>query len=188
MDDINTPDSKQPDRRSILKKAGIVGVGIWAAPVVTSITSPAFAQGSPPTGRCIVLTTAARVTGSYTASAFNTLAFGLVGGAEVCANCTNNSAGSGTFEFGPFPAGTGLTFYFEDRGNGPCTTGSCNGRYVCGSGTTHVAVQEVVPQSTYKLYFVDAGCGCGRVDQNALPQAGPGVANIEVTLTLTPAP
>ena len=186
MDDIDTPDSKQPDRRSILKKAGIVGVGIWAAPVVTSITSPAFAQGSPPTGRgCIVLTAESRVTVSYSSSACNTLAFGLVGGPQVCGDCSRTGAGGAVL--GTFAAGSDLRFYFEDNGFGSCCTTdrSCNARYECGSGTTHIGVQKV-SDSTYIVYFVDAGCECERVGQSAPPQAGPGVSNLTVTVTLTP--
>jgi hypothetical protein len=179
--------TESPDRRSLLKKAGVVGVGIWAAPIVTSLTSPAYAQGSPPSGRgCIVLPSASRVTGSYIAGANNTLAFGLVGGAEVCSNCSNNGNSSGTFDLGAFPAGAGLTFYFKDDGGGSCPSPDCNGYYECGSGTTHVAVQKV-SDTVYKLYFVDAGCGCAEVAQDAR-QAGPGAANIDVTLTITPAP
>lgn len=34
-------------RRSVLKRAAVGGAVVWAAPVVTSLTTPAFAQGSP---------------------------------------------------------------------------------------------------------------------------------------------
>jgi hypothetical protein len=180
--------TESPDRRSLLKKAGVVGVGIWAAPVVTSLTSPAYANGSPPSGRgCIVLPASSRVTASWNAAACNSLAFGLVGGPQACSSCED--AGSGTYDFGVFPAGTGLTFYFEDNGFGSCCTigFSCDGRYECGSGTSHVTLEKI-SDSTYKLYFLDAGCECDRAGQNEGPTAGPGVANIDVTLTITPVP
>lgn len=186
-------DGASPDRRTLLKKAGIVGAGIWAAPMVTSLTSPAFAVGSeqPPSAGngCIVLESNANVQVAYTASACNTLAFGLVGGAEVCSNCSNNSAGSGNHDFGTVTAGTGLTFYFEDNGFGSCCTRgySCDARYECGTGTTHVRVDKI-SDTSYKIYFLDAGCECARVAQDASPSAGPGSANIEVTVTITPQP
>jgi hypothetical protein len=34
-------------RRSVLKKAAVGGAVVWAAPTITSMTSPAFADGSP---------------------------------------------------------------------------------------------------------------------------------------------
>lgn len=34
-------------RRSVLKKAAIGGAVVWAAPAITSLSSPAFADGSP---------------------------------------------------------------------------------------------------------------------------------------------
>ena len=185
--------AERPDRRSLLKKAGVVGVGIWAAPVVTSLTSPAYAQGSPPSGSgCIVLERAANVTVSWVANACNTLAFGLVGGTQFCSNCSNNSGGGGTAPLGSLPAGTDLTFYFEDNGFGSCCNQgrSCNGRYVCGSGTTHVTAVKN-SDSQYTIYFVDAGCDddsnqvCDRVAQDSPPTAGPGVSNLTVTVTLT---
>jgi hypothetical protein len=178
---------QQPDRRSVLKKAGIVGVGIWTAPAITSISSPAFATGSPQgADGCIVLDSAAHVSLTYTANACNTLEFGLVGGQVVCTNCANNSAGAGSADLGDFPAGATLRFYFEDNGFGSCCTFgvSCNGRYECGTGTTHIGTQRV-NSSTYKIYFVDAGCNCDRVAQDAEPQAGPTARNIEVTVTLS---
>ena len=40
-------------RRSILRKGGLVGLGVWAAPVVTSLATPAVAgTGSPPPAGC----------------------------------------------------------------------------------------------------------------------------------------
>jgi hypothetical protein len=34
-------------RRSVLKKAAIGGAVVWAAPAITSLSAPAFAEGSP---------------------------------------------------------------------------------------------------------------------------------------------
>jgi hypothetical protein len=48
------PDQARPDlrdglsRREVLKRAAIVGGVAWAAPVIQSITTPAFAQVTPP--------------------------------------------------------------------------------------------------------------------------------------------
>lgn len=195
MDDVTIADATgQPDRRSVLKKAGVVGLGIWAAPVVTSISSPAYATGSPPTGAgCIVLESAANVSITWAANACNTLTFGLVGGAQACTNCSNNSAGSGSHDFGNFPAGAALNFYFDDNGFGSCCNGNlnCNGHYECSSGTTHIGVQKI-SDTQYRLYFADAGCDfngdsvCDRVAQDSPPQAGPGAANMTVDVFITP--
>ena len=41
------PDEAAPSRRLFVKGAAAAGIGIWAAPVITSMTSVAGAQGSP---------------------------------------------------------------------------------------------------------------------------------------------
>lgn len=45
MDPIDTP-TADVSRRSVLKKAAVGGAVVWAAPVITSLSSPAFAAGS----------------------------------------------------------------------------------------------------------------------------------------------
>ena len=44
------PDEAAPSRRLFVKGAAAAGIGVWAAPVITSMTSVAGAQGSPACG------------------------------------------------------------------------------------------------------------------------------------------
>jgi hypothetical protein len=182
------------DRRNLLKKAGVVGVGIWAAPVVTSITSPAFATGSGQPGGgtdspCITLTGDTHVTVFVEGSACNQLELGIVGHGAACTDCVN---GTGTqtesYDYGVISGGQTLTVYMADNGFGECCTFgySCHARYDCASGGNHVAAVHTSP-TQYDIYFIDAGCDCERAGRDQGPQAGPTNKNLHARFTLTPA-
>jgi hypothetical protein len=175
--------TESPDRRSLLKKAGVVGVGIWAAPVVTSLTSPAYAEGSPPAGRCIVLSESHTVTATISLiAACNSLSFGLASPSTqaVCAPCSPGSSAN----LGAFPAGTELVFYMEDAGD--CC--GCPERVTCHDGNKSRVIQD--SPTSYRVQFRDNGCYCGPGCQGFCP-LGPGSSNIsegvnlEATITLS---
>ena len=179
MSDTVGPDERpeQQDRRSILKQAGIVGVGIWTAPLVTSITSPAFAQGSeqpPPVGGgpCIVLprTASASVIVNFVA-ACNSLNFGLQSpnNQPVCTGCTGGEAAN----LGSFAAGTELVFYLQDTAN--CC--GCPRTYIC-NDTQNSRVTKI-DDSTYVVEFRDNGCSCA--DESNISEG----TNLQATVTLS---
>jgi hypothetical protein len=187
---------EQPDRRSILKKAGVVGVGMWAAPVVSSITSPAFAQGSdqpgggdPPDDNSVCPITVdvagLSITISVTAGACNTLQFGTDQLGLVCDDCVDDPPTERTQVFtGTFPVGYALNPYMLDRGslNGSCcTSGDCNTRYDC-STPAHFRTVKDGPNS-YSVYVSDAGCGC--TGNTAVPSPGnPATYNLKATIVI----
>ena len=155
--------AEKPDRRSVLKKAGVIGVGMWAAPVVTSITSPAFAQGSaeppppPGGGPCLVLPRAASASVVVnTVIACNTLNFGLQSpnNQPVCTGCSGGESAN----LGSFAAGTELVFYLQDTAD--CC--GCATTYTC-RDTKNSRVTKV-NDSTYLVEFRDNGCACGTSD------------------------
>jgi len=155
MSDDATPHG--PDRRSVLKKAGVAGAAIWAAPVVTSLTSPVYAAGSPPpsgaTG-CVVLEQAATVSVQVVSyGACNTLGFGLQAPQtiEVCRPCGPGSSAV----LGSFPTGTDLVFYLDD----PADCCGCPERYACGDSDNARVTKESA--TSYLVEFRDNGCACG---------------------------
>jgi hypothetical protein len=175
MGDVRTD---QPDRRSILKKAGVVGVGVWAAPVVSSITSPAFAQGSPAGLGCTPFAQRSTVSARIVAkSATNQLEFGLQGGGAVCTSCT----GGETHDFGEFAGGTELVWYLTDHGNG-CGGQPCNVTYVCTDASQATVYSD--GSGGYDIYFADAFCDCQGT--RGTPPFGPGNYNLHAHVTITP--
>lgn len=193
MDEIGTVhQSGLPDRRSVLRKAGLVGAGIWAAPVVTSFTSPAFAQGSPDSGGgddnslCPITVDVAGTTVTATvetAGACNTLQFGVDPLGLVCDDCVDQSGAQRTATFnGTFPVGYALTPYMLDRGNlhgSCCSSSDCNTRFDC-TDSQHTFVVKLGPND-YRVYFVDAGCNCA----GNSTQAGPGASNLTARVTIS---
>jgi hypothetical protein len=173
MSDIVEPDDgpRRLDRRNVLKKAGIIGVGMWAAPIVTSITSPAFAQGSPRSTSCILLTEDHDVSAVITQyGACNTLEFGLQSPTSqvVCSPCSVGSSAT----LGSFAAGTELVFYLND----PADCCGCPQRYTCNDSKNARVIQD--SPTSYRVQFRDNGCGCGSSDISE------GV-NLEATITLS---
>ena len=198
-DTTDLPDAgnaaESPDRRSLLKKAGIVGVGVWAAPVVTSLTSPAYADGSPrpdpdpdpgDDSLCPITVDVAGTSITVTIvskSAFNSLEFGVTPLGSPCTNC---ATGDGQTYTGSFPVGFELRPFLVDHGNNPgtgtggtCSFEDCNTRFEC-TNSQHVAVVKNGPND-YSVYTTDAGCGC--TGNNS--QAGPGVSNLTAHITIT---
>jgi hypothetical protein len=185
MADVN--DGAEPtggfDRRRVLKGAAAVGAGLWAAPVVTSLTSPASAgtEGSPeppggdfprPSSCPIVLTEEATVTATVDfVVACNSLGFGLESPNTV-AVCTGCSGGESQV-VGTFPAGTELVFYLND----PADCCGCPRRYLC-DDTQNARVTQTGP-STYRIEFRDNGCSCS--DGSNISEG----TNLQATITLS---
>jgi hypothetical protein len=180
----DTP-SQGPDRRSVLKKAGIAGVAVWSAPAITTLTSPAFAQGSPPVvgpddtgGVCAPLTRRVQTVqvDLTLASANNQLEFGLQGpgGGTVCTDCDSQPGASATF--GPFDAGETLTFYMKDFGLG-CGQPGCEFTFTC-DDTQHSRVSG--SGNSYLIEFRDAGCECNPAGTSITEGS-----NLKATITFT---
>jgi hypothetical protein len=175
VDDTST---SAPDRRSILKKGAIVGAGIWAAPVVTSITSPAFAAGSGqpgPTGGCITLSSAASVTATVTKyQACNQLEVGLQSPTQqaVCVSCYAGASA----DLGNFEAGSELTFYLTDH----ATCCQCVETYTCERADKATVTR--MNDTTYVIAFRDNGCTSICPSPSNISEG----SNLELTVTLGP--
>jgi hypothetical protein len=177
MSHIVEPDdgTRRLDRRDVLKKAGIIGVGMWTAPAVTSLTSPAFAQGSgqPGSSLCpIILAEDSTVSVQLTTYiACNTLEFGLEEPRQerICQPCSTSTSAS----LGSFSAGTGLVFYLND----PADCCGCPQRYTCDDGTNAEVIR--VDEFTYRVRYRDNGCSCGSSNISE-------GANLEALVTISP--
>lgn len=95
-------------RRTVLKRAAVGGAVVWAAPAITTMTSPAYAQGSPV---CIASTCVEFSFGSQTFHAFAAPPPGQEGCPCVCAGlptndpCTNADPCSVQIQVGPLTPG-----------------------------------------------------------------------------------
>ena len=131
--------SRAISRRTLIKSGAIVGGTIWAAPVIDSFVSPAFAQGSSQFGCCACYNSS----GVLSAGAADDLS------ASTCVSFCRSTVGHGSYVLFNSPSSH---FTYNQP---PPPGGSLP---ACSSGTTQLSVtsgtQDVCPSS------VPAGFTC----------------------------